>query len=296
MDSKTLKLLLVEDDLEDEQLLCEALIEIEENLLWCNWRNAAVVQVDQLTDALDCLRAERFDAVLLNLSLPDSPSLLNTFLETRACAEGAPIIVLADEEDEHLANRLLRSGAQDVLLKTELECAPLARAVRYAIERQRRAPAVGSSPFVDDLTRTLTREGLIAMGGHYAKLAFDRHIDLLLANLEVADVPGKTPEDREARELILMRSGEVLRDVFETPALVGHLEHCRFGLIIPGMAEDTVETLLQTAAARIEDASAPCRASVRVSVKELNPQDDIEELFNGHAPPDCHMKTAMLAD
>ena len=58
---------MVEDDLEDEQLLCEALIEIEENRQWCNWRNASVVQVDQLADALDCLRAERFDAILLNL-------------------------------------------------------------------------------------------------------------------------------------------------------------------------------------------------------------------------------------
>ena len=33
---------------------------------------------------------------------------------------------------------LIRSGAEDVLLKSELECAPLARAIRYAIERQRR--------------------------------------------------------------------------------------------------------------------------------------------------------------
>ncbi len=39
--------------------------------------------------------------------------------------------------DEDLANRLLRDGAQDVLVKAELECAPLARAIRYAIERQR---------------------------------------------------------------------------------------------------------------------------------------------------------------
>ena len=52
------KLLVVEDDLEDEQLLCEALIEIEENRQWCNWRSASIVQVDQLADALDCLRRE----------------------------------------------------------------------------------------------------------------------------------------------------------------------------------------------------------------------------------------------
>ena len=48
-------------------------------------------------------------------------------------------MVLADEPDENLANRLLREGAQDVLVKPQIECAPLARSVRYAIERQRRS-------------------------------------------------------------------------------------------------------------------------------------------------------------
>jgi DNA-binding NarL/FixJ family response regulator len=137
-DSKTLKLLIVEDSLEDEQLLCEALLEIEEHRLWSNWRGSSIVPVDRLADALDCLRRETFHAILLNLSLPDSPALLDSFLGVVARAGSAPVLVLADEPDDNLANRLLREGAQDVLLKSELDCAPLARAIRYAIERQRR--------------------------------------------------------------------------------------------------------------------------------------------------------------
>ncbi len=132
---KTLKLLLVEDDLEDEHLLSEALLEIEENRQWCNWRTSSVVPVDRLADALDCLHRDSFHAVLLNLSLPDSPTLLDSFLEVSACAGSAPILVLADEPDENLANRLLREGAQDILVKAEIECPSLARAVRHAIER-----------------------------------------------------------------------------------------------------------------------------------------------------------------
>jgi DNA-binding NarL/FixJ family response regulator len=128
----------VEDDFDDEQLLGEAFIEIQENRQWCNWRTANIVQVEQLVDAVDCLRRDKFDVVLLNLSLPDSPTLLASFLNVHANADGAPIVVLADEVDENLANRLLREGAQDVLVKPELECAPLARSIRYAVERQRR--------------------------------------------------------------------------------------------------------------------------------------------------------------
>jgi CheY-like chemotaxis protein len=138
-DSKVLKLLIVEDSLEDEQLLSEALLEIEENRLWCNWRTSAIFPVERLADAIDALTCERFDAILLNLSLPDSPTLLDSFLEVRACARDTPILVLADDADDHLANRLLRDGAQDVVVKSEMECLPLARAIRFAVERQRRA-------------------------------------------------------------------------------------------------------------------------------------------------------------
>jgi DNA-binding NarL/FixJ family response regulator len=138
-DPRILKILLVEDDLEDEHLLSEALIEIEENGQWCNWRSANIVQVGHLADAIDGLHHHTFDIVLVNLSLPDSPTLLDSFLGIHSNARGVPIVVLADEADENLAHRLLREGAQDILVKPELECAPLARSIRYAIERQRRA-------------------------------------------------------------------------------------------------------------------------------------------------------------
>jgi DNA-binding response OmpR family regulator len=149
-DPRILKVLLVEDDLEDEQLLGEAFIEIQEKLQWCNWRSASVVQVGQIADAINCLckvclTHDTFDIVLLNLSLPDSPTLLDSFVSMQANAGGAPIVVLADQADENLAHRLLREGAQDVLVKPELECTALARSIRYAIERQRRARPMHAS-------------------------------------------------------------------------------------------------------------------------------------------------------
>jgi hypothetical protein len=134
------------------------------------------------------------------------------------------------------------------------------------------------------------------VAGHYAQLSFDRHIDLLLVNLEVADMPDQTPEDREARELILMRTGEALRDVFDAPALAGHLEPCRFGLIIPGMSESTAESLLEAAAAHIESACSPSAVEVRFRISELNPGDDLEELLAARELPACDAKTVMLAD
>jgi DNA-binding NarL/FixJ family response regulator len=273
-DPKTLKLLLVEDSLEDERLLSEALLEIEENRLWCNWRRSSILPVDRLSDALECLRRDTFDAVLLNLSLPDSPALLDSFLEVSASAASVPILVLADEADENLANRLLRAGAQDVLLKSELECAPLARAIRYAIERQRRANAARASAFIDELTGVLSRDAFLNVASHYTG-------QLLLASIEVA-------ADGDARDPVLIQAAEVLRTAFEAPSILGRSDRSRFCVIANGLTETTVEAMLHHAAAKM------VAQDVRFSLTPFHPGDNLEELLSS----DIRMKakTAMLAD
>jgi PleD family two-component response regulator len=221
-DSKTLQLLLVEDSLEDEQLLCDALLEIEENRQWCNWRRSSVVPVDRLADALDCLRGGSFDAVLLNLSLPDSPTMLDSFLDVRAGAAGAPILVLADEADENLANRLLREGAQDVLVKSEIECAPLARAIRYGIERQRSVNAARAAALIDPLTGFLTRTAFLNVAAYRGR-------EELLALVEI-------PANRDTLDPLLIQASDALRRVFEAPALLGRWDRRRFCVLAPEAA------------------------------------------------------------
>jgi PleD family two-component response regulator len=302
--SRTLRLLLVEDDLEDEELLSQALIEIEEHRQWCNWRTSSIVHVEQLADALDCLRQEWFDVILLNLSLPDSPVLLDSFLEANACAQGAPIVVLADEEDENLANRLLREGAQDVLLKSELECTPLARSLRYAVERQRRTETLRSAPLVDDLTGALTSLAFLTIAGHYAQLARHSRTSLLMGSLEISGFEENTQVDGEARELLLIRAAEVLRAAFEAPTLIGRIGPARFGLVTSGLTETAVEAMLNRVASEIEDSALggvnhPARA--RCSVAELDPETNLEEILgeNGDefdAKTRWRTKTVMLAD
>ena len=289
-DPKTIKLLLVEDDLEEEQLLNEAFIEIEENRQWCNWRASSIVHVERLAEALQCLRQEPFDLVLLNLNLPDSPALLDSFVEVNAEARGAPVVVLADEPDENLANRLLREGAQDILVKRELECAPLARAIRYAIERQRRANAVRLSAFDDDLTGTLTRDAFLRLARRYLQLpgslsTREGGTELVVAFVEVSD-------DREARDPLLIRAGEILRAAFEPSTLIGRWDRFSFCVLTMGLTSATVEALLHHAAARIGG------ASVRFSLVPLDPREDFEELLAGllvsQARPQA--KKAILAD
>jgi two-component system, cell cycle response regulator len=234
---KTLRLLLVEDHPADERFLLEALTEIDETAAWVSWQVSEPVPVVCLREALDCLHRTRFDAVLLNLSLPDSPILLDTFLEVRAAAHDTPILVLMDRPDDHLANRLLREGAQDVLLKTNLECEPLAHAIRHAIERQRRVNSKDSQAFVDALTGLYDLRGFLALGDEYLRLARRTGSKVSVLAMET--------EHAADRDLALIDASHRLRSTFGESALLGRVSERGFAALVPGQVR------LDPAAARV---------------------------------------------
>jgi len=89
--------------------------------------------------------------VLLDLSLPDSFGL-ETFNQTQACAPHVPIIVLSGRDDEALAINTVHEGAQDYLVKGQVDSRLLVRAVRYAIERKSAEEALAKER---DLLHTL---------------------------------------------------------------------------------------------------------------------------------------------
>ncbi len=91
---------------------------------------------DRLTDALAGLAGGPFDAVLLDLALPDSDGF-ETFTRLQAAAGDAAILILAAHDDDRLALDALRGGAQDYLVKGQADPDLIARRLRYAIERHR---------------------------------------------------------------------------------------------------------------------------------------------------------------
>lgn len=89
-----------------------------------------------LADASDVLRERSFDAVILDLGLPDSQGL-SSLERVREAAPETPVIVLTATEDVDVGREAIARGAEDYLVKTELSGALLSRAVRYAQERAR---------------------------------------------------------------------------------------------------------------------------------------------------------------
>jgi PAS domain S-box-containing protein len=127
--NEPLKILLIEDNRGDAGLIREMLAEGIENALTLEW-------VRLLSDGLAHLDAVGVDVVLLDLGLPDSQGL-DTFSSLQSQFDRVPVVVLTGMADESVGMEAVRQGAQDYLLKSEIDSRLLARALRYAVERKR---------------------------------------------------------------------------------------------------------------------------------------------------------------
>jgi len=120
-------LLLIEDNPGDADLVRLRLVEGKSDL--------DVTFADRLSTGLDSLSRNLPAVVLLDLNLPDSHGA-ETFRNVLKRAPGVPIVVLSGQDDEELAVKAVHQGVQDYLVKGNFDSKQLARAMRYAMERQ----------------------------------------------------------------------------------------------------------------------------------------------------------------
>lgn len=119
-------------------------------------------------DALAALDGQPFGVCLLDLTLPDA-SGFSALIEIQNRAPDMPVLILTGVKDTALARRAVARGAQDYLLKDEMETAGLARAIDYAIARKRVESELFQRANCDALTGLANRE------------AFSGRLDLALA-------------------------------------------------------------------------------------------------------------------
>jgi putative nucleotidyltransferase with HDIG domain len=129
MRGKPLNILIFEDNPADARLIQELLHDVP----------GAVYQferVDRLSHGLDRLKTNSVDIVLLDLGLRDSHGL-DTFLSLSERSQKLPVVVITGLNDEAIAIEALKRGAQDYLVKGQLEGPMLWRSLCYAVERNR---------------------------------------------------------------------------------------------------------------------------------------------------------------
>jgi signal transduction histidine kinase len=134
MSEPPLKVLLVEDNPSDAALLREALSQNSPG-------GFDFTLAETWAEAARRLQKQRFDLMLLDLSLPDVTGR-DTFARARAAAPQLPIVVLTGMADEAMGLEAVRHGIQDYLIKGQAFGQQTARAIRYAIERKQAETAL----------------------------------------------------------------------------------------------------------------------------------------------------------
>ncbi len=127
MVEKTINLLLVEDNPGDVRLFKEFLKSSGDGAFHME-------HVSSLASGLNRLHHNHLDLILLDLALPDGTGL-QTLQDVHHASPQIPIIILTGSQDETLAMESLQNGAQDYLIKGQVNGDLLVRAVRYALER-----------------------------------------------------------------------------------------------------------------------------------------------------------------
>jgi len=223
-----IKILLVEDNDIDARLTQDILAD------W-SLEQFEIIHVRRLSDAFKNLARAHFDAVLLDLSLPDGYGL-STLRQMQAANPRIAIIVLSGLDDQTLAIQAVRNGAQDYLVKGDRQSDLLARSIRYAIERKRAEERLTYLAQYDQLTglvnRTLFRDRLIQAMARSKRL--QQPLGLMLLDLDrfkpVNDTLGHNVGD-QVLKLVAERLHECVREV-DTVARMGGDE---FTIILEGL-------------------------------------------------------------
>lgn len=122
-------ILIIEDNLGDVRIIQEILQESDD----CFYKTQ---NCGKLAEGIKILKKEKFDAVLLDLGLPDS-SDLETLRVLRENNDDIPVIVLTILSNEKLGLSAIKNGAQDFLIKEQMEINLLDKVIKFAIERKK---------------------------------------------------------------------------------------------------------------------------------------------------------------
>jgi DNA-binding NarL/FixJ family response regulator len=241
-----LRVLLAESETEDILFLRDVLTDLDGARCWGDWVHLEVLHAATWADTSALLATEAVDILLLDPDLRDSRGA-ETFRRAQAAAPHVPVILLVEPSATSLAERLVRDGAQDFLLKKEVDCAPLARAIRNALERHRLLAATRATSMTDQLTGLLTRPAFLTLADRDRLLAerLSRRMLILLAEPvePAAPASGALSHGDQRRDLALVEIADDLRALAGPAALVARLDHARFGLAVFDTEAETVEDI-----------------------------------------------------
>jgi two-component system cell cycle response regulator len=278
MSDRLTTVLLIEDNPGDARLIRELLAE-------GGGARFQLECVDRLSTGLERLVEGGIDIVLLDLGLPDSQGL-NTLHRVIAELPEVPItVVLTNTDDEELAVQAVRAGAQDYLIKGQIENNLLVRAMRYAMERYQLQVVLRSLALIDELTGLYNRRGFVSIGEQHLKLAdrTKRGLALILVDLDhlnqINDTLGHQEGDR-----VLIETARILTDTFRRADVVARIGGDEFAALAIEVHTNSAESLTTRLQKNLDAFNAgenrPYKLSLRIGTSCYDPEDPclIDEL------------------
>jgi len=232
MPEEIVSILLVEDNLGDARLF-------EESLKEAYAGKFDLVHCQSLGEGLNYLAQVTPTVIVVDLGLPDAFGL-EVVQRVRAAAIEVPIVVLTSRADDALGLEALHEGAQDYLIKGEIDNSLLLRALRYAIERQRMQEALRSESSIDELTQLYNRRGFLALAGNHLKCArrMQAAFSLVFLDLDgmkqINDVFGHNEGDRA-----LVETAGVLRQCVRQSDIVARMGGDEFVILLTTVTDDS---------------------------------------------------------
>ncbi len=272
----TLRVLVVESEPEEILFLRDVLAELDGGREWSHWTHVETLFADCWAEAASLLETERVDVIVLDLDLDDVQGK-ETFRRHQALVPQVPAVLLVQEASGlSLAEQLLREGAQDFLIRKEVDCAPLARAIRNAIDRHRLLAATRATSMVDSLTGLLTRDAFLLLAERDRQLATTMHRRQLLILAEPrTNADARDSNTDQDRDLDLVVAAENLRKIAGATDLVARVGLAHLAISILDSDQETAEEIW----ARLHQAAATERLALGAAVYDPQRPLALEQLL-----------------
>ncbi|MGH7720515.1 MAG: diguanylate cyclase [Gemmatimonadaceae bacterium] len=198
----------------------------------------------QLARALERLADDRFDAVLLVISGAHARPM-EPISRVHDRAPDVPIVVLTDSDDELQAVQALKAGAQDSLVRSQVDGNLLVRAIRYAIERHQLQMALRAMSLVDDLTGLYNRRGFLTLARQQLKVAdrMRKRVAQIFVDLDGLKRINDTLGHRDGDQALL-DTADLLKETFRDSDIIARIGGDEFVVLAMETSGITAETWL----------------------------------------------------
>lgn len=272
--TRLIRILIIEDDLDFSAMLTRRLSKQTRPKI-----ETAVSTT--LRQALLRLGSERFDLVLLDLTLPDSREM-ETYMKVRSAAPRTPVVILTGWGDDAAALTAVREGAEDFLVKGEIDGKMIPRVIHYALERHkikedledatRRIQEINANLEARALFDTVT--GLLNRNGF--RKALDREIQWAARHgwnliVMMADLDGfrsiNTLQGYAAGDEVLKKCAGILCHTLRTTDHVCRIADDRFVLLLPETSQENAQKIAERILAGINGSGgSPAGTSITASI------------------------------